>query len=240
MHVLGEPFTIRYVNISVIIPVVNEAENLGKAIESAKVAGAFEVIVVDGGSSDQSCAIATVCGAQLIKTSPGRGIQLQAGAQVATGDVLLFLHADNRLAKESCQQIAEAFADTNVLFGGFRQQIDAIGYRYRFLEFGNAFRAKWLGVIYGDQAIFVCRETLAAVGGIPELPLMEDVELMRRLRRRGKRVLLDGPLRISARRWQRHGVFRQTLRNWTLLVAYFLGVSPGTLSGWYRRHDVER
>ena len=165
---------------------------------------------------------------------------MQAGAQVATGEVLLFLHADNRLVEESCQQIAEAFEKPNVLFGGFRQQIDATGYRYRFLEFGNAFRAKWLGMIYGDQAIFVCRETLAAIGGIPELPLMEDVELMRRLRRHGKRVLLDGPLRISARRWQRHGVFRQTLRNWTLLVAYFLGVSPGTLSGWYRRHDVKR
>lgn len=223
--------------ISVIIPALNEAAVIARAIDAAWQAGADEVIVVDGGSGDESREIAAAARCHLICSEPGRGRQQNAGSQAATGDVLLFLHADNWLASAAIDQIRQTLAEPRVLHGAFRQRIEHASRRFRWLEAGNAARVRLFGLPYGDQGIFVRRDVFFEIGGFPDIPLMEDVALMRKLRRRARPVLLDGPLHVSPRRWLKHGVIRQTLRNWSLLAGYTLGVPPARLARCYRRHD---
>ncbi|MCA9207031.1 MAG: TIGR04283 family arsenosugar biosynthesis glycosyltransferase [Planctomycetales bacterium] len=224
-------------NVSCIIPTWNESAAIRKAIESAWQSGAAEVIVADGGSRDDTRELAAAAGARVIATPAGRARQQNAGAREATGDVLLFLHADTRLAEDCVQQIRVAFdRQPNRWGGAFRQRIEARGWLYRCLETGNAARIRFRGVPFGDQAIFVRREIFFAAGGFPEVALMEDLILMRHLRRQAWPVLLPGPLSVSPRRWQRHGIVRQTLRNWWLQAAYYCGVSPDRLAAHYPRH----
>jgi rSAM/selenodomain-associated transferase 2 len=225
------------VRLSVIIPALNEAASIGRAVDSAWQAGAAEVLVADGGSVDQTAAIAEGHGATLVSAPLGRGVQQNEGAKRAAGDVLLFLHADNWLDGPIAKQITAAFNRSSRLHGALRQRIDADGITYRLLERGNAERVRWLGLPYGDQAIFVCRNAFVAAGGFPEVSLMEDVILMQRLRRLAWPALLEGPVHVSPRRWQKQGLVRQTIRNRTLLAALALGVSPERLAGYYRRHD---
>ena len=224
--------------VSVIIPALNEEALIAAAARSAWEAGADEVIVADGGSADETVAIAQEQECEVVVSAAGRAIQQNAGAARASGDVLLFLHADNRLGPTAIEQVRELLRDANVQSGAFRQRIDANGVTYRLLEWGNAWRVRWRGLPYGDQAIFLRREFFTSLGGFPEVKLMEDLLLMKQARRISWPRLLDGPVYNDARRWRRHGVIRQTLRNWTLLTAYQLGWSPDTLARYYRRHDV--
>ncbi len=224
--------------ISVVIPAINEAELISQAVLSAWEAGPCEVMMVDGGSQDATRELAAAAGARVMLSRPGRAEQQNVGAAAAKGDVLVFLHADCQLTPSCLRQIRACLAaDSSAFAGGFRQQIDAPQWRFRWLERGNAFRLRWLGLAYGDQGIFLRREMFQRLGGFPPEPLMEDVILMRRLRRWGRLRLLAGPLRVSPRRWQHQGVVRQTLRNWALLAAFAAGVSPGRLARFYRRHD---
>ena len=223
--------------VSIVIPVLNEAPNVARAVELAWAAGADEVLVVDGGSSDDTVAVAQRVRCEVQEGPMGRGSQQNLGAQHASGEALLFLHADSWLEEGGVQQVRDALCDTCAAAGAFQHRIDAKGVLYRLIERGNALRVRWRGMAYGDQGIFVRREVLQQVGGFPEIPLMEDVRLMRRLR--GKRlVLLAGPLHTSARRWQRHGVLRQTLRNWWLRLAEAVGVAPERLAAHYRVHGT--
>ncbi len=218
-------------DISIVIPAINEQDAIATSIESAIAAGATEIIVSDGGSRDDTVANAKAAGAtKLVASLPGRGIQLNAGAFVAQREYLLFLHADNVLAADCLQQICDEEAE----WGAFRQRIDADGFRYRMLEWGNALRVTWRGVPFGDQAIFVRRALYKQQGGFPEIPLMEDVALSKTLRKVAKPKLLDGPVTISARRWQTKGVVRQTLLNWRLQIAYACGASPESLKKRYK------
>ena len=219
--------------ISVIIPTLNEVSHIAAAVESAWVAGAAEVIVVDGGSRDQTTTLATQHGARVLKNGQGRGPQQNCGAAAAAAEVLLFLHADCRLPGDAGQQIEDALADEAVLGGAFRQQIDSCGVLYRALERGNATRVRWLHMPYGDQGIFMRRAAFVELGGFPDVKLMEDLLLMRAFRKIARPVLLPGPITVSARRWKRHGVFRQTLRNWLLIAAERVGVSPDHLARFY-------
>jgi rSAM/selenodomain-associated transferase 2 len=224
------------VKVSVIIPALNEEPNVGRAIDSAWTAGADEVIVSDGGSKDDT--VERSAGATSVVTSePGRARQMNSGAKAATGGVLVFLHADNWLQASSFDQLQSSLEDQRVVGGSFRQRIEAAGFGYRWLEWGNAFRASWLRLPYGDQGIFVRRGQFDDLGGFPEVALMEDVLLVRSLRKRGRLVSLDGPIHISARRWQEHGILRQTLRNWWILTMHRWGVAPDKLAIYYRRHD---
>jgi rSAM/selenodomain-associated transferase 2 len=220
--------------LSIIIPTLNEAAIVAQSVAKALALGPLEVIVADGGSLDNTRELAHNAGAKVVAAPRGRATQQNAGASAATGDVLLFLHADTHLAADARNQIEEALARPNVGCGAFRQAIEAPGWPYRLLEGGNAWRASYRGLPYGDQGIFVRRQLFDAVGGFPELKLMEDVFLMRRLRRQTWPVLLPGPLYVSARRWQRHGVLRQTWRNWSLLTAVRLGVHPDQVARFYR------
>ena len=222
--------------ISVIIPALNEAASIVRAVTSAQESGADEVIVADGGSTDEVCHLAELCGAQVDSSSPGRAVQQNAGARAATGDVLLFLHADNWLGKDAISQVRSAISrKKDKLCGAFQQKIEAAPFIYRLLERGNAERVRWLGLPYGDQAIFVTRELFNQVGGFPEEVFLEDVLLMQRLRRCSWPVLLPGPVHVSPRRWEQRGVLRQTFRNWIILAAHSLGASPRQLAEWYAR-----
>ncbi len=225
--------------VSVIIPAINESAHVGCAVRSAWRAGASQVLVSDGGSCDDTPRLAIQEGATVVSGAIGRGPQQNLAAASASGDVLLFLHADNQLGPDCIDQLRRSLARRGDVVGGcFRQVIEARGWTYRLLERGNHWRARWWRLPYGDQGIFVRREAFHAVQGFPNEPLMEDVAMVRSLAARGRLVVLPGPILVDARRWREHGVIRQTLRNWSLLAAYFAGVSPRTLVRSYRRHDV--
>jgi len=222
--------------ISVIIPAINEADRILRAINRSWEAGVDEVIVVDGGSDDQTVAIAESGNAKVLEGPLGRAVQQNLGAQHARGEILLFLHADNWLAPSVGAQIRECLIRDDVLGGAFRQRIEANGFLYRMLEKGNAARVRWRGLPYGDQAIFMRRETFERLGGFPATKLLEDLLLMRAFRRLSSPMLLPGPVYVHPRRWQRHGVVRQTLKNWFLLSAHALGVAPDRLARLYPMH----
>ncbi len=222
--------------ISAIIPTLNEQETILNAIEAAEKAGIDEIIFVDGGSTDETAAIAARCSCQFLKSAPGRAIQMNEGARASSGNVLLFLHADNWLEPGAAGQIREALADADVVGGAFQQRIEADGFLYRWIEWGNALRVTRWRLAYGDQGMFVRRSVFERVGGFSEVPLLEDVLLSRQLRPEGKTSLLPGPLHVSARRWQEHGAIRQTIRNWMILAAHRCGVSPKRLARYYKLH----
>jgi rSAM/selenodomain-associated transferase 2 len=228
------------VNVSIVIPTLNEAGSIASAVHRAWSAGAYEIIVADGGSDDETLAIARASPCRVVQSAPGRGVQQNHAARHATGHVLLFLHADNWLVSDAVGQIVAAMSDPDVLGGAFEQRIDADGLLYRLLERGNAFRARRLGRPFGDQGIFMRRSVFERLGGFPDVPLMEDVLLMRKFRRLSRPILLPGPLHVSPRRWQRHGVLRQTARNWLLLLAHRLGASPNRLAHHHAPHTSAR
>lgn len=223
--------------ISVIIPALNEVARIGHSVQRAWEAGGDEVLVADGGSTDGTVEIAQAQQCSVVSANAGRALQQNAAAAVATGDVLLFLHVDNWLEPRATDQIRSALRDPRIAFGAFRQRIAAGGMAYRLLEWGNAQRIRWLKAPYGDQGIFVRREVFIGCGGFPQIPLMEDLSLAKKLRHSSYPVLLPGPLHVDARRWQKQGPLRQTVRNWILVGAYKLGVSPNYLAKFYPRHD---
>ena len=223
--------------ISIVIPALNEAGPITRAVVSGWQSGAEEVIVVDGGSSDETVSLASRLSATVIQSRAGRAYQQNAGAKLATGDVLLFLHADSALGAGCCSQIARSLRSPKSLAGGFRQHIEAPTLPFRLLEYCNGMRIRWRRSAYGDQGIFCRRDVFWDLGGFAEEPLLEDVLLMERLALRTKPILLPGPIYVSPRRWQQKGVLRQTILNWTILTRFWLGATPQELVRLYRRHD---
>lgn len=229
-------------SISVIIPVLHEQERISGLIEHLKGQGArgkgqekheLEIIVVDG--DQQGSTIATIVDHEVIgiTATKGRGNQLAAGAEVATGSIILMLHADTLLPDGGLQAVTGAVAN-GADWGAFRLGIDSPELAYRMIEWFVDLRCKLFALPYGDQAIFVTRTALESIGGIPLLPLMEDVELARRLRKTGKRfTLLPQRVQTSPRRWQKDGILRRTLKNWLLLVRYLTGADPASLARRY-------
>lgn len=227
----------RPLRVSVVIPAINEAAVIERAVKSVG-REAVETIVVDGGSRDETAQLASRAGAQVLHSLAGRARQQNAGARAATGDVLLFLHADNYLSETAVAQVIRQFSNhPETRWGAMRQRILDSAAAYRVLEWGNAMRVRLRQLPFGDQAIFIRRETFDEVGGFPDQPLMEDLILASQLRRRWRPCLIDGPVYVDARRWRQRGPWRQTLLNWRLQWQYARGVSPAELAQRYRRHD---
>jgi hypothetical protein len=219
--------------VSVVIPALNEAQHLEDILPDLRDAKNVETILVDGGSSDQTVEAAEQHGCRLLRCTPGRARQMNAGAQAATGSILVFLHADTRLPAGFDTAIRTILQDSAVVAGAFRLGIDAAGPWFRILEWAVNFRANWLGMPYGDQALFLRKETFTDLGGFPELPIMEDFELVKRLRRLGRIRIVPLPATTSGRRWQKLGIWRTTWINQKVILGYCLGVSPQRLAHWY-------
>lgn len=221
--------------ISVIIPVLNEAIAIRSVLAKVSQAKNVEVIVADGGSQDETVAIAQSLGVKVIITTPGRANQMNAGVAVATGDILLFLHADTCLPADFETLIISALQNPKIIAGAFELRIDAELRGLRLIETMVNWRSHILEMPYGDQAIFLKTTVFQEIGGFPDLPIMEDFELMRRLKRRGRIAILPTAVVTSGRRWQKLGVVKTTLINQMVILGYFLGVSPSRLVRWYRR-----
>jgi len=228
--------------ISVIIPALDEEASIARAIRSCREAGPGEVIVVDGGSRDRTVEIARARADAVIAAPPGRASQMNAGAAVARREVLLFLHADTLLPGGSVPAILCALQDPGVIGGAFRVRLAASPDAGRYVRATLGITGRMIGAraavsrsYSGDQAIFVRAETFRAVGGYPEIPLMEDVELSRRMRRAGKTVLLPLRVETSGRRWEAWGPLKTVLFMWRLRIGYLLGRAPSRCAETYRR-----
>ena len=216
--------------LSVIVPTLNAASTLEDCL--ARLSGVRDVVVVDGGSSDSTQAIAAGAGARLVVTEPGRGAQLRLGAEAARGDWLLFLHADTLLAPDWLEAVRDHVETEPEKAGCFRFRLDARAWQARLIEAGVALRVWVLGLPYGDQGLLVPRPLYERVGGYAAVPLMEDVDLVRRIGRLRLRILPADAL-TSALRWRRDGWFRRSARNLSCLLLHRFGMSEERLARLY-------
>jgi rSAM/selenodomain-associated transferase 2 len=221
--------------ISIVIPVLNEAATITTALTNIKNITESEIIVVDGGSQDETVELARFLGVKVILSAPGRARQMNAGAEVAKGDLLLFLHADTRLPADFETLICQTLWRSSVVAGAFELQIDARLLGLRLIEKMANWRSHFCSLPYGDQAIFLKAEIFHRVGGFPDLPIMEDFEFIRQLKRLGRIAIVPKPVITSGRRWQKLGAIRTTAINQLVIVAYFLGVPPRRIACWYRQ-----
>lgn len=192
------------------------------------------MIVVDGGSQDGTVALAAEFADKVLCAPKGRGRQMNAGAWAASGDVLLFLHADTILPAGYPRLIARAMSVPDKVWGRFDVELTSRGFLIRLVERLINLRSRVSRIATGDQAIFVRRDVFRRAGGYPDIPLFEDVVLSRTLKRLGKSACLRERVATSARRWQKAGVVRTILRMWTLRALFWLGVPPAKLSAFYR------
>lgn len=227
----GVPF------VSVVLPVLDDATELAHALESLGDDRRVAIIVVSAGERTPAMAALEQAAPHVrwLTSEPGRGRQMNRGASGAGGDWLLFLHADTRLPAGWLEELERAGRLTSVVGGSFRFRLDS-GRRWaRALERGVAARVRWFDLPYGDQALFVRRDAFEALGGYRELPLMEDVDFVRRLRRAGRLFHSALPAVTSARRWETDGWIRRSFENVLLLLLFLAGVSPRRLAARYRR-----
>ncbi len=221
--------------ISVIIPALNEAATIDRTLCRLEGVDHLEVIVVDGGSTDKTADLAGSRGAKVVPSNPGKSVQMNTGASAATGDVLVFLHADTILPQQFNKLIGSALNQKGVAAGAFRLTIDSAAAGIRFIERMADLRSRYLQLPYGDQALFMRKTIFEEIGGFPEMPIMEDFILVRRLRRKGKIVIMPEAVITSPRRWLHFGILRTWLVNQMIIIAFYLGISPERLARWYRR-----
>lgn len=220
--------------ISVVIPTLNEEVSLPETVSRARAnPEVCEIIVVDGGSRDDTRAVAERLGCGVLESPPGRGGQMRFGAARARGDVVLLLHADTWLPPEAGSAALECLREPSVVAGGFWKTFRDASWLMRGARFRCGLRL-WFGRrILGDQGIFVRRDVLEKIGGVPDMPLMEELELCRRLRKAGRLVLAAATVTTSARRFRQHGVVRTYLRMWWVMLRYRCGTAPAELRRLY-------
>ncbi len=220
--------------ISIIIPVLNEASTINKTLASIENASNIEIILVDGGSEDETVAIAQSCGIKVLSSPPGRATQMNKGAAAATGDILLFLHADTRLPNNFDTSVRQSLQIPKTIAAAFELKIDSDMPSLRLIEKMVNLRSRYLQMPYGDQAIFLKASVFGQISGFRDIPIMEDFELVRRLQPLGKIEIVPAPVLTSGRRWEKLGVLKTTLINQLIILGYFLGIPPAQLASWYR------
>jgi rSAM/selenodomain-associated transferase 2 len=222
------------VNVSVIVPTLNEASVVGETLRRARQPGVGEIVVVDGGSVDGTVDIASELADIAIPSARGRALQMNAGARHASGDVLLFLHADTHVPAGFAVEAADACSRGGVIGGRFDVELQPSSLLLWLTGELINWRSRLSRVATGDQAIFVRRDVFEALGGYTEIPLMEDLDLCRRMKHAGEIACLRSRVTTSSRRWRQDGVIRTILLMWTLKSLYYGGVSPERLHRWYR------
>lgn len=221
--------------LSIVVPTLREAEGIVTTLEALQPlrTGGDEVLVVDGGSEDGTVRLAAPLADRVIVSPPGRATQQNAGARAASGDVLLFLHADTRLPARASAIVRGALAE-GWGWGRFDLRLTGRHPTLRVVERMVSLRSRVTGIATGDQAIWVRRDWFDGAGGFPEIPLMEDVELTRALKRRGRPRCHREPVTTSSRRWETRGVHRTILLMWSLRLRFALGADPAELAARYR------
>lgn len=222
-------------DVGIVIPTLNEEQGIGALLEDlGRLPVAADVVVADGGSSDDTARVAREGGGRVIAVRRGRAPQMNAGALSAEGDWLCFLHADVRMQEAARMDLAWAVSGGVSDAAVWGLAIDAGGFWPRFMELGAHLRDRIGGLPYGDQGLLMRRDLFSAVGGFPDIPLMEDVAIIRALRGRARLERLRSHLVVSPRRWIRQGPYRTWARNSVLVAAYLAGASPWLLARWYR------
>lgn len=221
-------------SISVIIPALNEEDRISRLGSMLQPLGS-EIILVDGGSTDRTVMAAEDSGFTVLRSAPGRAIQMNKGAHHSDGTILLFLHADTVLPDNFTQPILEAFEDTKIALTAFSLSVDTKSLLLRAIIGIANLRSRWLRLPYGDQAIALRATTFFRLGGFPELPIMEDYQLVKRASRVGSIITFQQKVSTSARRWKRLGILQTTLINQIVVVGFKLGVAPERLALLYRR-----
>jgi rSAM/selenodomain-associated transferase 2 len=223
-------------SLSIVIPVLDEATTIVTALEALAPlrARGSEIIVVDGGSSDDTAALARPLADFVIASARGRAAQMNAGAALARGDVLLFLHADTRLPDDADRLVLEGLARSKRAWGRFDVAIEGQHPLLPLVAAAMNRRSRLTGIATGDQAMFVTRDAFDFVDGFPDIPLMEDITLARNLKRVSRPLCLRSRVTTSGRRWERRGVLRTILLMWRLRLAYFFGATPDELARRYR------
>ena len=224
------------VRLSVVMPALNEAQGITAALTALAplVLRGAQIIVADGGSSDNTVALAQAGGAAVIGSPPGRALQMNAGAQQASGELLLFLHADTLLPDQADALIAQALTGSSRVWGRFDVTISGRSALLRVIAACMNLRSRWTGIATGDQAIFMTRAAFEAVDGFPTQPLMEDIEISKRLLRLSRPACLRARVLTSGRRWEVRGVWRTVLLMWRLRFAYWRGAAPDHLAELYK------
>lgn len=217
--------------LSIIVPTLNEAKTIESTLRSTESEGDVELIIADAGSTDDTTNIAKNYGAIVVPSRPGRGRQMNAGAAMASGDVLLFLHADSTLPIGYLDCIRSTL-NQKVIAGAFRLNINDTHWGLRWIERGANLRSRYRQLPYGDQGIFVSAPTFYDLGGFSNWPLMEDYDLCRRLRKQGQIRLANASIKTSARRWLTVGLWRTTLVNQLCIAGFCLGIAPEKLARW--------
>ncbi len=222
--------------VSVVIPALDEAEHIAPVLEALQPlrAAGGELIVADGGSTDATVDVARPLADTVLSCAPGRARQMNAGAAAARGHWLWFLHADTVAGAPALAALRAAMARPGVQWGRFDVRLSGRHPLLRVVERAMNLRSRLTGICTGDQGIFVRRDLFRALGGYADIPLMEDIELTRRLRRHGRPLCITAPLVTSSRRWERHGVVRTIVLMWRLRLAYALGASPHRLARLWR------
>ena len=221
--------------ISVIIPTLNEAMRIGDSLALVLSEPGIEVVVADGGGTDATCSIARAYGARVVTSPPGRARQMNAGASVATGEILLFLHADTIPPAGFANSIRQALDRPKTIGGAFRIRLDDRTPSLTLVEKLINLRSILISAPYGDQGLFMRASTFRDLGGYRETPILEDVIMIRRLKRKGRIAMLSDPVVTSARRWQRLGILKTFLLHRGVMLAYALGATPETIYAWLRR-----